>query len=422
MKLFATAVLSCLATNSVWLVKDHVKETEWWRAKFGSVDEDAEAEDVEQEEQQQPQIPQEAPEKQPEQQVGEQQKEVEPKAPEPPAPPRRAPRPKRKAAPKAEPVPDVAHSAQHILQFSADLLQFAFEPALALLRRQPTADAATDQRQNQMASEFVSQLLDTTGTSITAVGDVVGGLCPESVNANNFCKAAVASWQGVLGGARRTSVAWLQRFVERYPQHSKALSGQDPVIVVLVCLVLVAFVLLDLYISYRCIRCILWAFLSAVCSMFTSCCCRGSSDAPSTSADEGRPVAIQAEVLEIPELTTLPAQTKKGNKSQAVGAAPAAAPASAQAPVAAPLVDPVSPTSSLAAPTSPTSPEPPTAPTSPTSPTSPTEGSKRQPKKRKEKAAKAAAEVVEVAAKTEEKPSRQSLGKNAFALLNSDSD
>lgn len=85
-----------------------------------------------------------------------------------------------------------------------------------------------------------------------------------------FAGAALAP---PLGVARRASVAWIEGFVKRYPQHQRALQEHDPLVVVSMLCLAPVIAVLEVIMLWPLVR---WLVRVACCSLCApcACCCR----------------------------------------------------------------------------------------------------------------------------------------------------
>lgn len=319
------------------------------------------------------------------------------------------------------PVPDVTASVGQLLQFSEDFARFAFESSVGRLWKRPADARTATSGSDSLGSELLAHVLDVAGASINALGDLLGSACPENINAASMCDVAAAYGRRVADAPRQSFAAWLQGFVQRFPQHGKALAGRDPLAVMLACLVLVAFVAADLYLSFRCLWCLARYLLSCCC-----CCCRsGDGTQPTRQRSESDEPASAGKAVDAQDLETTnafpvaiqlqEAAPKKGTEAKKSKSKTGASELSVAAAAAPAESAPVGPSS-------------PPAPVAPTSPTSPAEGPARARKKKAKEAKAQAPETPQAAAAAPDSPpskdraKRTISGSNAFAALGDDSD
>merc|ERR1719330_908812 len=150
-------------------------------------------------------------------------------------------------------------------------MSFALESSVAHLWPWPMEERLTSTDSNSSetgpwrslpdfhAAELFTQILDLVGGSFEALPDAfpaVGAAAWDS---------ALTEVQAAVGAARQCFSTWLHDFAEQFPQHSKVLAGQDPLVIVLTFLGIPVMVSLGLYISLRVLCQVAWSAAMGAC-------------------------------------------------------------------------------------------------------------------------------------------------------------
>lgn len=195
----------------------------------------------------------------------------------------------------SNPISDMATSASQLQQFGMDLMSFALESSVAHLwpwpmeERLPTSTDSNSSETGPWSSlpdlhsaELFAQILDVVRGSFESLPDAfpaVGAAAWDS---------ALTEVQAAVGAARQCFSTWLHDFAEQFPQHSKVLAGQDPLVIVLTLLGIPVVVSVGLYMFLRVLYQVAWSTAKGACVLLCCCCrCHHRGGTSEIQADAG---------------------------------------------------------------------------------------------------------------------------------------